>query len=338
MPVKVSLVHLDGALRTSRTQCGLIEALENLGGQLRNLRTEKADARIERERRWAGIAEHPLALEDQSVLAWHDELRRIGLARRLAGAAETDVVRVAMDALGLARRQEGLRLGVLAARITGNAHALDRGHPAGSLAVHFITWTNAMPYPEDAAEWRRAWAEAGVACDDLSCDVLVFRAPGWAVEPLRLTLRQVTKWVPGPGKGPVFVCENPAVVSAAADLPDSAPIVCVEGIPSTAAVVALEKLAASGRSIHYHGDFDWRGISIAAVIFRRVAGSQPWRFKQSDYQSALEAGLGTTALRGKVHATPWDQDLSKSMAAAGVAIYEEQVLDPLLEDLNRQLR
>lgn len=332
-PFRISLGRLDGSLRTSAAQLGLLEVLEHLGGQLRDLRVERSDALELREQRWSALIEHPLALADKSIVSWLEEVRRSGFARRLAGAEETKAVRVAMDALRLARTEVSLRLGVLAARVTGDSHALDRGRPAGSLAVHAVCWTGSKTYPEDAAAWRGIWAEAGVACDDLSCDVLVLRVPGWPDEPLRLTLRQIMKWDPPPANGSVFVCENPTVVSAAADLPTSSAVICVEGIPSTAAVIALDKLARQGRTIHYHGDFDWRGLAIAAVVFRKIEGSRPWRFGEKDYRLCVEAGLGTAALSGRAQTANWDPTLSQTMAASGVAIYEEQVLDQLLADI-----
>jgi uncharacterized protein (TIGR02679 family) len=207
--------------------------------------------------------------------------------------------------------------------------------------VHALSWLAGRPYPEDAADWRRAWAEAGVACDDLSCDVLVLGVPGWPPEPLRLTLRQVTGWLPhGPHDASadalgVFACENPAVVAAAADAfgHRAPPVVCVEGMPSTAAVMLLEGLTAGGGAIHYHGDFDWRGLAIASVVFRKLPRARPWRYGAIHYQQAVGAGLGTMPLWGKPQSTVWDPPLAAAMAVAGVAIYEEQVLPDLLTDL-----
>jgi uncharacterized protein (TIGR02679 family) len=125
------------------------------------------------------------------------------------------------------------------------------------------------------------------------------------------------------------------VLAAAADqLSERAPtMVCLDGMPSTAALVVLDQLVAGGAVAHYHGDFDWRGLGIARVLSRKVPASQSWRFGASDYVAAVQRALGTVALSGRTTASPWDADLAPSMADAGVAVYEEQVLDQLLDDL-----
>ncbi|HUC15160.1 MAG TPA: TIGR02679 family protein [Acidimicrobiales bacterium] len=232
---------------------------------------------------------------------------------------------------------------VLAAEITGNAHGLDRGKPAGTLAVHALSWLAEQPFPRDAADWRRAWAEAGVACDDLSCDVLVLNLPGWASEPLRLTLRQVALWQPKAQNAQarmVYVTENPAIIAAAADhFGDRSPtMVCLDGIPSTAALVLLHGLVTAGSAVRYHGDFDWRGLAIAGVLARKVPSAQPWRFTTTDYVQAVRHGLGTVPLSGAPHMSPWDPELATIMKTAGTAIYEEQVIEDLLEDLDNSRR
>jgi uncharacterized protein (TIGR02679 family) len=335
--VRIPLATIDRALRSSAAGCGLVELLEHLGGPLRNRREERATADAARAQEWAALGSHPVVERDERLAGWLEELRRTGLARRLAGAQEADAVKVALDVLALLdrRREQDLRLGVLAAEVTCDAHGLDRRRPAGTLAVHALSWLDGRPFPEDAADWRRAWAEAGVACDDLSCDVLVLCVPSWPPEPLRLTLRQVTRWQPPGGPVDVFACENPAVVAAAADAFDhrSPPIVCVEGMPSTAAMMLLEGLTADGGTIRYHGDFDWRGLAIASVVFRKLPRAQPWRYGAIHYERAVEAGLGTMPLRGRPQSSPWDSALTAAMATAGVAVYEEQVLPDLLDDL-----
>jgi hypothetical protein len=39
------------------------------------------------------------------------------------------------------------------------------------------------------------------------------------------------------------------------------------------------------------------------------------------------------ALTGRAAASPWDAGLAPAMARAGVAVYEEQVVEELLDDL-----
>lgn len=336
-PLRVSLSALDRALASSAVGRGLLDVLVELGGPVVDRRAGRASSEAQRTEQWAALTAHPAIALDARLDGWLQHLRSVGLARRLAGTDEAPAVRSALDVLQVIHlRDGGLRLPVLAAEVTGDAHGLDRARPVGTLAVHALSWLAERRLPEDAAEWRRTWADAGVACDDLSCDVLVLNVPGWPAEPLRLTLRQATAWrAPAGTAGVVSVCENPAVVAAAADaLGGRTPaMVCLDGMPSTAALVILDGLTATGWAVRYHGDFDWRGLAIAGVLARKVPVTRPWRFGAADFRRAVLRGGCTVALTGRPTVSPWDPDLPGFMHDAGVAVYEEQVIDDLLDDL-----
>jgi uncharacterized protein (TIGR02679 family) len=337
--VRVPLADVDAALRSSVVGCGLLDVLSALGGPLVDRRAAKARVEGDRAQLWSRLATHPAVLANPALGAWLDHIRTTGLARRLGGGDEGRALGRALDTLAaVAADNAGLRLAVLAAQVTGDAHGLDRGKPAGTLAVHALSWSSDQPFPRDAADWRRTWSEAGVACDDLSCDVLVLNLPGGDAQPLRLTLRQVTSWRPGgTAGGVVFVTENPAVVAAAADRfgDSSPPMVCLDGMPSTAALMILDGLVGAGWSAVYHGDFDWRGLAIASVLARKIPPARPWRFGAVDYRRALDRGLGSVALSGHPSSSPWDVLLAPAMREAGVAVYEEQVIAELLSDLSK---
>lgn len=335
--LRVTLVALDQALRSSAVGTGLLDTLAALGGPPVDRRATKVRHDAARKEQWEALVRHRAVCDDPVLATWLVEIRASGAARRLAGDGEATAVSSALDVLAALHARVGRhRLPVLAAEVTGDAHGLDRGRPVGTLAIHALCWSAGRPFPSDAAAWRRAWSEAGVACDDLSCDVLVLNLPGWSAEPLRLTLRQASSWRPRAAAGDVaYVCENPAVVAAAADLLDSRSpaMVCLDGMPSTAALVVLDGLVTSGCKVRYHGDFDWRGLAVAAVLARKIAAAEPWRFGAADYRRAVASGLGTVALTGRAVASPWDEELNACMEEEGVAIYEEQVLADLLEDL-----
>lgn len=335
-PLRVSLTALDRALRSSAVGQGLLDVLPTLGGPIVDRRAAKSSSEVERAERWATLRVHPAVEYDSRLAGWLDHVKMTGFDRRLAGVDGAAAVRTALDVLALLDGDTHYRLPVLAADVVRDSHALDRGRPAGTLVVHALSWLRSEPFPQDAADWRRAWADAGVACDDLSCDVLVLNLPGFAKEPLRLTLRQVMSWQPpAMPRGVAFACENPAVVAAASDRlgEDSPPLVCVDGMPSTAALMVLERLSEDEHTIRYHGDFDWRGLTIATVIARKLPGATPWRYGASDYERAIAAGLGTVDLTGRPSPSPWDDDLLRAMELTGLAIYEEQVLSEMLGDL-----
>jgi uncharacterized protein (TIGR02679 family) len=200
------------------------------------------------------------------------------------------------------------------------------------------------------------WASAGVALDTVSSTVLVLglTLPGngpvastLAVNaaaglPARLTLGQVRHYLDAeripaadtPAR--VFVCENPTVAEAVADTLGArcAPLVCVEGRPSVAANLLLHELHRTGSGLHYHGDFDWPGLAIAAPII--AAGAAPWHFGATDYRDGLTLNSRLKRLPAPVSKvqTPWDDALAQTMLDRLIAVEEETVIDRLLADLS----
>lgn len=347
-PVRVRLPALDAALRRSAAAAGLVEVLERLGPPLR-------DRRAERVARAAG--RHELDAEAVDVLAaagypgaeaWVTRLRRTGLLARLGdGPDASTLLRQAAAVLG--RLDQGGSLAALAASTVHDSHALDRGRPLGRLVCDALAFRDCVSPPATATAWRALWERHGIACDALSSDVLVLNlrpVPGSlaaavlepladAGEPGRLTLRLVEREPVRVISGTrVHVCENPAVVGAAVDNLGvaSAPLVCVAGQPSSAALALLRALAGSGADLAYHGDFDWGGLAIGNHVLA-TTGAAPWRFGASDYRAAApEASL---PLSGRTVRATWDPALAPAMEEAGVAVHEEQVLDRLLDDLAR---
>ncbi len=92
----------------------------------------------------------------------------------------------------------------------------------------------------------------------------------------------------------------------------------------------LRQLREAGADIRYHGDFDWRGVQIAARVFR-CCGARPWRFDAAAYQNAPKQKL----LTGNPVDTPWDPELSTTMRAHAKSVHEEAIAPTLLADLKR---
>lgn len=231
----------------------------------------------------------------------------------------------------------------------GDPHALDDDRALTTLVLGAARALSGAP-AGTGAQWRRdTWATVGLVRDELSSTVLTLGlaadpdTPGgraltaWSAadEPAVLTLRQLTR-TSGVSAGPtgiVYVCENPSVIAAAADLGAARvhPLVCLEGQPSAAAVVLLRRLAEAGGRLRYHGDFDYGGIRIANALARHVDWT-PWRFDAAAYRAAASSRLGRE-LKGSPTTPGWDPALGAAMAALGRAIDEESVLDTLVSDL-----
>ena len=152
---------------------------------------------------------------------------------------------------------------------------------------------------------------------------------------LRLTLRALRRFPPRfAAPVTIYICENPTVVSAAAEALGErcAPLVCTDGRPVVAVSCLIEHAAQQGCTLRYHGDFDWPGVDMATEAIRRHH-AEPWRLSAADYCRAVAAGAGTKTLKGRPADTPWDPELGTAMSEAGLMVEEEAVVDELLEDL-----
>ena len=291
----------------------------------------------------AGLGDH------HWVDAWLDDLDR-GMLARLHGRGELDAVPLAATVLARLPA-DGVPLPVLATEVTGDTKAL-----AGTTLEGLVLRALALRYDEDrpstAADRRALWEAAGVVPDDLASQVLVLGlsvAPvgalgRWLAEaatpaiPFRVTLHQLTRSpleVTRPGV--VRVCENPAVLRAAAAQlgAEGAPLVCTEGRPSVACLRLLAQLADGGCELAHHGDLDWGGLRITSTLVDEV-GARPWRMHAADYLDALRRLPGERPpLRGHPAASPWDPALATALAEHDRAVYEEDVIDLLLADLAR---
>ncbi|HTU74329.1 MAG TPA: TIGR02679 family protein [Trebonia sp.] len=357
--LSVSLAEVDGILRASgAAPGGLEQAVRELTGPVRDRGRDRANAVAA----WADAfspLDEAVAGRD-ALLAWRAWLDTTGVVRRLAPEATTARTLLWQVAEVLCRLPSaGVSIGRLAAECCGDAHALDDGRPAGTLALSAARALAGLPFPADAgADSRRAaWASVGVYLDELSSLVLCLGLPGdtrtplgrvlglhrEAGQPVMLTLRQLRCHEGPMHAGMVRVCENPVVVAAAADELGAGcqPLVCAGGRPSAAGWRLLDLLAADGAQLRYHGDFDWGGIRIAGAVRERSAMAkarwEPWRYDRDAYEALAVATANRpprlNQLAGEPVATPWDPGLATAMTRRGTRLEEELTLDVLLADL-----
>ncbi|HEY4293785.1 TIGR02679 family protein [Luteibacter sp.] len=357
----LDIADLDNRLRAAGLADSLLDALERLDGPI------IAHARLRRElhSRW-------LAVAGQAAPMLRDWLTAspagLGLLKRLAcepkrGAellAAADAVLARLPAKGIPRSQ-------LAAETLGDAHGLDAGKPVATLVL--AAWrqrgrnkggedtgaSGANQLPEsvstapdvEAERQREVWARAGVSVSELARPVLFLNLPMFtdgrrAMSPgdpgylsLRQLLRQPPAW-PVAGRR-IHVCENPDIVSIAADClgADCAPLVCTDGMPAAAQRILLDQLTAAGAQLHYHGDYDWPGIAIGNFVMRTWRAS-PWRFGGSYYRAAVAQAPSRPRDLGVGIVEPlWDAELAAAMDEHGLAIAEEAVVGQLLADLHQ---
>lgn len=275
---------------------------------------------------------------------WLDGLRRDGTLTRVvrAGLPFEDVVRV-LDALPAPDEP----MPVFADRLLNDTKALADGPLRGLVLRAVAAWQQA-PVPAGGEQERALWESVGLVPDDLASQVLVLNMPAtggllgrWLTEatqagvPMRVTLHQLRLAPLTPACDEVFVCENPAVLRAAAAAlgPQAPALVCTEGVPSAAVHTLLR--AVTGAVIRWRNDFDWTGVRLTAAALDRYPTALPWRMTTADYLPG--AGTGPTLI-GAPAGTPWDPPLHHMMRQAGRAVMEERLLDLLLADLRRSRR
>lgn len=319
---------LDKALAPHGTT--LRDFVEHIGGPIRDLSGERAAAQARRndERdKASGLltdAGVPTALVE-----WVLTVRALPPAGSGQLAATAALVARVWRALPSPGHSSALAL--LAADVLGDPHALDRNTDVGR-AVARLAAAQAALLVDPAADlsrtvvttssaWRDAWASVRVACDQLSSTVLVLNLPlaglstaaalaataAVSGEPLWLTTRMLAgEWELAAGVADVFVCENPAVVEAAANRlgSASAPLVCTYGVPSDAVLRLLRKAALAGATLHVRADDDGGGQRIVAALRQAVPTAALWRYEERPVVEAEKA-----------------------------PVYEEQLLDGLLADL-----
>lgn len=351
--VRIDLARLDAALRDAGLASSLHEALEKLDGPIVN----RAEAKAELQSRWSRVTDdqglHP------TLCAWLQGTSTVGLLKRVSKQSPQTAHQLLRQAHMVMRRlpAQGLTRAQLAADTIGNAHALDNGQPVATVVLAALQYganddkqeqppsEEADGTPRPTERVRDIWARSGVLVNELARPALFLnlpvRTPSASLaaqgEPgylsLRLLLRTPPVW--DVADQIIYVCENPNIVSIAADRLGTAcaPLVCTDGMPAAAQRVLLKQLVDSGAKLLYHGDFDWAGIHIANNVMKLYECS-PWRFGAADYLQAIESAPPKDRdLEETGVAASWDPDLIEAMQSRGMAIAEEAVASLLVNDL-----
>lgn len=342
--VRIALADLEAELRRQALGVGLADVVEGLGGPL----VPRLSAARAREAAQSLVFDdavtHPALGCHPALASWLAGLRARGTLSRLEPMAARVLLQGALDILAVLPA-DPVSLTVLAGRVAGSTHALDRGSPLGVLVDRALAFLANVD--NSAAGRRELWARYGVALDAVSSTAIALNlrtcgsrldmllgAAADAGEPVHVTLRMLRGLdALDTGGALVSVCENRSVIEAVADElgAAAAPLVCTSGEPSAAGRRLVELLRSGGARLRYHGDFDPDGIAIANGVIG--PGVEPWRYDADAYLAAAartsirdELGPGTTSAR-------WDARLAGALATVRARIYEEHVLDELVADL-----
>lgn len=355
--VRIDIAQFDAALRDAGMASSLHEALEKLDGPIVN----RAEAKAELQSRWSSVTDdqglHP------ALCGWLRGAPAVSLLKRVSKQAPQTALQLLRQAHTVMQHlpAQGLTRAQLAADALGNAHALDNGQAVATVVLaalqHGANDDELEQPPSEGATGaadgtrrpaervRDIWARSGVLVNELARPALFLnlpvRTPADALaapgEPGYLSLRRLLRTPPDWDVADriIYVCENPNIVSIAADRLGAAcaPLVCTDGMPAAAQRVLLKQLSDAGATVLYHGDFDWAGIHIANNVMK-LCDARSWRFGAEDYIQAVKTiAPKKRDLEDVRVAASWDTALVDSMRSNGVAIAEEAVASQLINDL-----
>ncbi|MEC1721658.1 TIGR02679 family protein [Schinkia azotoformans] len=253
------------------------------------------------------------------------------------------------------------RLPLFAQRTTGNPHYFDRDQTAGKLLIHCMYVDQLQNdggmgmleqgMPKSSEEVNELFAQYGLMKDDLwsfvTCSGLLAEDengihPVWQAASATNTvlnvpikeLLKVNKIRPVHGNK-VWVVENSGVCSTIIDEVPSAPIICTHGQFRTASWVVMDLLAGSGYSIHYSGDLDPEGISMAQRLKNRYPNNVTlWRMDKESYEQALsEEDITSRLSKIEIINLPELEEVVNLIKLHKKAAYQEGLVTLLIRDI-----
>lgn len=215
-----------------------------------------------------------------------------------------------------------MRIAVFAQRINADPHTFDRNREEGRLLLYALAdlvmlQDGEKHIPQDRVTIAYLYERVGLMTDTISSNIAIFKlahafymngicdplieAAGGRV--LLLPLRQISDWKEcEASEENIFVVENPQVFEELVDvlspLEHAPTLLCTSGWPSAAAYKLLDQLVKHNHRlrIHYSGDFDLKGLQIAASLLKRYPHNcLPWCFEPEVYIYMLENSDGVEA-------------------------------------------
>jgi uncharacterized protein (TIGR02679 family) len=339
--MRVRLSELDAVISQAHLAIDLRSALELLDGPVLALRAQR-DSLV---RAWRELFER---IDSPRLRALISDPTGVALLKRLSASNPSRAEVLLTQARLVIERlpERGIPLARLAAEVLGDSHALDAGQPVATIVLRTCAVDSALAEDERT---RDQWAKLGITVNELARPALALNliasddSPGAALtrvaagygEPVYLSLRTLLREPPHweVAAREIFVCENPEIVTMAADALGSAcpPLVCTDGMPAAAQRTLLSQLVLRGGRLHYHGDFDWPGLAVGNLVMRTFEAA-PWRFRAQDYLAACSNSGRELRADDRVEAE-WDANLSAVMSQRAIAVHEEAMIEALLIDL-----
>ncbi|RYL98358.1 TIGR02679 family protein [Sporolactobacillus sp. THM7-7] len=251
------------------------------------------------------------------------------------------------------------RLPYFSHRITGNPHTFDLNGRVGKIFLHVLHVTRKREHPNGAMSRTEYYHDLLLAFNLVRDDIMNFASvngllaesggkvhPMWraAAEthvswnvPLRHLL-DVENIYPVHGKE-VYLVENSGVFSTFLDACPNLPLVCTNGQFRLATWLLLEKMTASGCTLHYSGDYDPEGLQMADQVLRRFDGCvRLWGMDLDHYLASHPAVPLSRQRLLKLNTIQSDglRPLAAQLQSIKRAGYQEAVSGMLLEKVKEE--
>lgn len=142
----------------------------------------------------------------------------------------------------------------------------------------------------------------------------------------------------------IYIVENPSIFSSLVSLLkiNDLPLLCTAGHFNLSSIRLLKLLVDNDTTLYYSGDFDPEGLTMAQKLLTSFPGKvRLWRLSEDDYLNGLnqrskkiEPSQRINQLSQIKH--PSLISLAEKMKNYKLAVFQEQILDKLIQDLERK--
>jgi len=249
------------------------------------------------------------------------------------------------DLIGLMEDETWHILPILAARVTKNPHALDKGEILYQALVYYLCYKYKVDYPSSSEELKTLFGLEGILDLNINAFVQTYGLKGqegWEAfylrqEPLTLVEMNI-KGVDIRAINQVVYCfENPAVFLAfILRYPDKSAI-CTGGQINRVALEVLKCLNDNQVSLCYHGDFDPEGLLIADKLLDRFKCLNIFAYDLETYKKSQSEDQVITSIRLKQLDHLRDQRLitiGQMMKVTSHPGYEEFIIEEIFKEVD----
>ncbi|MBE1556538.1 TIGR02679 family protein [Sporosarcina limicola] len=246
------------------------------------------------------------------------------------------------------------RLPFFSQRISGNPHTFDLSTVTGKLWIHLLHFkqNGGGPPPTNVEAINDLLLTVRLLRDDITnfvsfanllgkkdgCFHPVWQAATTTRSVVNIPLRELLKIeqvLSSHDSENIYVVENSGVFSALLDEVPDIPLICTHGQFKLAGLRLIDLLVESGYILHYAGDFDPEGLSMAVRLLQRHPRNvKLWRMDIESYELSkpcVELEERLNKLEGIKH--PSLLDLAMRIMQTGKAGYQEALLEVMIADI-----